>query len=82
MLVFAYSLIVKGCLFDGWRGWYYVLQRTLAEIMLTLEIVDRRLGRSSHKSSPTSDARTHARDSSALPSPASVALAREQRGKP
>jgi hypothetical protein len=32
-----------GCLFDDWPGLYNVLQRTLAEIMIALEIVDRRL---------------------------------------
>ena len=42
-LVPAYTLIGKRCLFDGWPGWLYVLQRTLAEVMLALEIVDRRL---------------------------------------
>jgi glycosyltransferase involved in cell wall biosynthesis len=44
-LVFLYTLIVKGCLLDGWRGWYYTLQRTVAEIMLALELLDRRLER-------------------------------------
>jgi glycosyltransferase involved in cell wall biosynthesis len=43
ILVFFYTLLFKGCLLDGWPGWYYVLQRTLAEIMIALEIVDRRL---------------------------------------
>lgn len=42
-LVFAYTLIAKGCLLDGWPGWYYVLQRLLAETMIALEISDRRL---------------------------------------
>jgi glycosyltransferase involved in cell wall biosynthesis len=40
-----YALIVKGCLLDGWAGWYYVLQRTLAEALIALEIIDRRLAR-------------------------------------
>ena len=43
IFVFGYTLLVKGCLFDGWAGWYYVLQRTLAEIMIALAIIDRRL---------------------------------------
>jgi glycosyltransferase involved in cell wall biosynthesis len=43
--VFIYTLIFKGCLLDGWRGWYYALQRLLAETMIALEIVDRRLRR-------------------------------------
>src|SRR5262249_39121146 len=41
--VFLYTLFWKRCLFDGWPGWVYVLQRTLAEIMIALEILDRRL---------------------------------------
>jgi glycosyltransferase involved in cell wall biosynthesis len=43
ILVFAYALIVKGCFLHGWPGWLYVMQRTLAEIMIALELVDRRL---------------------------------------
>ena len=30
--VFVYTLFVKGCLFDGWPGWYYVLQRVLRNL--------------------------------------------------
>lgn len=41
--LFLYTLLVKRCLLDGWPGWLYVLQRTLAETMIALEIVDRRL---------------------------------------
>lgn len=43
ILVFLYTLIVKRCILDGWPGWLYVLQRTLAEFMIATEIVDRRL---------------------------------------
>jgi glycosyltransferase involved in cell wall biosynthesis len=49
--VFIYTLIFKGCLLDGWRGWYYALQRLLAEILIALEIIDRRLRRSLQLSS-------------------------------
>jgi len=42
-LVFAYTLIVKRCILDGWAGWLYVLQRTIAEAMIALEIVDTKL---------------------------------------
>lgn len=42
ILVFVYTLVVKRCCLDGWPGWIYVLQRTLAEIMIALEILDRR----------------------------------------
>lgn len=43
LAVFIYTLIFKGCLFDGWPGWYYALQRLLVEIMIALEIIDRRI---------------------------------------
>jgi glycosyltransferase involved in cell wall biosynthesis len=43
--VAIYTLVIKGCLLDGWPGWFYALQRVLAEAMLALEIIDRRLRR-------------------------------------
>jgi glycosyltransferase involved in cell wall biosynthesis len=43
MLVFIYTLMVNRCILDGLPGWLYVLQRTLAETMIAIEIVDRRL---------------------------------------
>ncbi len=43
ILVFFYTLLWKRCILDGWPGWLYVLQRTLAEIMIAIEVVDRRL---------------------------------------
>lgn len=43
VLVFVYTLIFKGCLLDGWAGWYYAFQRLLAETLIALEIADRRL---------------------------------------
>ncbi|MGD9657701.1 MAG: glycosyltransferase family 2 protein [Methylocystis sp.] len=43
ILVFPYALIWRRCLFDGWRGWFYVLQRTLAETMIALQIIDQRI---------------------------------------
>jgi glycosyltransferase involved in cell wall biosynthesis len=51
ILVFFYTLIVKRCALDGWAGWLYVLQRTLAETLIAMETVDRRLrSRSEHLS--------------------------------
>ena len=41
--VFFYTLFVKGTILDGWRGWFYTLQRTTAEIMLAVAILDRRI---------------------------------------
>ena len=42
VLVLLYTLFVKGAVLDGWPGWFYALQRLLAETVLTLEIIDRR----------------------------------------
>jgi hypothetical protein len=41
--ILIYTLIFKGCLIDGWPGWFYSLQRLLAETLIALEIIDRRL---------------------------------------
>lgn len=41
-LVLVYTLIVKRCALDGWRGWFYALQRMAAEILIALEIIERR----------------------------------------
>lgn len=40
-----YCLFVKGLLFDGWRGWFYTLQRVFAEITLALHLLDCRLSK-------------------------------------
>lgn len=42
-LVFLYTLLGKGLLFEGWRGWYYVFQRTLAETLLALRLIEARM---------------------------------------
>jgi hypothetical protein len=41
--VLFYTLFVKGCILDGWPGWYYALQRLCAEILIALEILELRL---------------------------------------
>jgi glycosyltransferase involved in cell wall biosynthesis len=43
--ILFYTLIVKGCLLDGWPGWCYALQRLFAETLIALELLDRRLRR-------------------------------------
>jgi hypothetical protein len=43
LAAFCYTLFVKRCILDGWAGWYYVLQRVIVEMLVALEIVDRRL---------------------------------------
>jgi glycosyltransferase involved in cell wall biosynthesis len=42
-LVFFYTLLGKGLILDGWPGWYYVFQRTLAEIILSLRLLEKKL---------------------------------------
>jgi len=49
ILAFFYTLFARGCILDGWPGWYYVLQRTFAELMLALELLDRRLRAASER---------------------------------
>jgi len=54
--VFLYTLLIKGCILDGWPGWYYALQRVVAEILIALEIIDRRLrGNTAASADPTGD---------------------------
>jgi len=38
--VFFYSLFIKGLIFNGWRGWHYVLQRTMVEIVIALRLIE------------------------------------------
>ncbi len=40
VLVFLTTLFGKGLIFDGWRGWFYVSQRTIAELMLSLSLIE------------------------------------------
>lgn len=42
-LVLAVCLFGKGLIWDGVPGWYYVVQRALAEFLLAAEILDRKL---------------------------------------
>lgn len=39
-VIFVYCLIVKQGLLDGWRGWYYAFQRMLAEIILSIRLIE------------------------------------------
>jgi len=43
LLVFLYGLLYRGLILDGWPGWFYTAQRTAAELLLLLLLVDRRL---------------------------------------
>jgi glycosyltransferase involved in cell wall biosynthesis len=46
-----YCLILRGGIFDGWAGFYYAFQRALAELMLSLYLLDHDLS-GSEKPSP------------------------------
>jgi glycosyltransferase involved in cell wall biosynthesis len=45
LVMALYCLIWRGGLFEGPPGWFYALQRTTAEAMITAAILDRRLRR-------------------------------------
>ncbi|MBD1215551.1 MAG: glycosyltransferase family 2 protein [Dolichospermum circinale Clear-D4] len=40
LIIFIYCLILKGGILDGWHGWYYTFQRVLAEILLSIHIIE------------------------------------------
>jgi glycosyltransferase involved in cell wall biosynthesis len=42
-LMFLYVFLVRGGFLDGWQGLYYALQRAYAELLLSLELLDRKL---------------------------------------
>jgi glycosyltransferase involved in cell wall biosynthesis len=39
----AYTLFVKLAILDGWPGLFYAFQRTFAELLLSLELLDRKI---------------------------------------
>jgi glycosyltransferase involved in cell wall biosynthesis len=39
-VVLFYCLVLKKCILDGWRGWYYALQRALAETLLAIRLIE------------------------------------------
>ena len=42
IVMFFYLMLARGLILDGWPGWYYVFQRTLAETLLALHIITER----------------------------------------
>ena len=42
--MFLYLLFGKGLILDGWHGWYYVMQRTIAEMLLSVRLLTEREG--------------------------------------
>lgn len=43
-VMFLYLLFGRGLILDGWPGWYYVSQRTAAELLLSLRLLTERQG--------------------------------------
>ncbi|WP_341524649.1 glycosyltransferase family 2 protein [Nostoc sp. UHCC 0302] len=39
-IILIYCLILKGGILDGWHGWYYAFQRMLAEIILSIRLIE------------------------------------------
>ena len=39
-----YLLLARGLILDGWTGWYYVFQRTIVEMLLSLRLLEQKLG--------------------------------------
>lgn len=39
-VVLFYCLILRGGVFEGWRGWYYAAQRTLVELLLVIHLIE------------------------------------------
>src|SRR5205085_780934 len=42
LLTPAYCLLLKGLILDGRAGWMYAAQRTYAELLLGIKVLDRR----------------------------------------
>jgi len=40
LIILIYCLILKGGVFDGWQGWYYAFQRVLAELLLSIRLIE------------------------------------------
>jgi len=49
-VILIYCLIINRGILDGWAGWYYTFQRTLAEILLSIRLIEaEKLQQSSHQ---------------------------------
>jgi glycosyltransferase involved in cell wall biosynthesis len=43
--VLFYTLLLRGLILDGWRGWFYAFQQMLAELALSLKLLERKFNR-------------------------------------
>ena len=39
-VILFYCLILKGGILDGWHGWYYAFERVLAEVLLSIRLIE------------------------------------------
>jgi hypothetical protein len=46
LLTLGYCLVGKGLILDGWPGIYYTLQRVYAELLLSMKLLEAKLGTS------------------------------------
>ena len=63
-VIFFYCLILKGGILDGWIGWYYAFQRTLAETLLSIRLIEQKCERDLPKIKPSAKSETIAHVSS------------------
>jgi hypothetical protein len=38
-----YVLFLKGCILEGWHGWFYALQRGIAEAAISCALIEKKL---------------------------------------
>ena len=44
MMMPIYLLLGRGLILEGWNGWYYAFQRTIAEMLLSLRLLEQKFG--------------------------------------
>jgi glycosyltransferase involved in cell wall biosynthesis len=47
LLMFFFCLFKKRMIFNGWRGWHYTLQRTIAEMLISLRLTEEKINNNS-----------------------------------
>ncbi len=54
--MFLHLTVIKGLLFEGWPGWFYVCQRVIAELLLSMRILIERQHLEEHSVPPPTSA--------------------------